>query len=133
MKWKITKLKTLLYLISAIVLLVGLSSAVFIYLTSENDSDSVAGYEIAGGNVYPITPEDSKKYMHDLELYGGKANVLVNDFMNWFVGLWHGRSLAFTVGCITIFISFCFFVVANHLPSDLKSNAQDENNRSGND
>jgi hypothetical protein len=133
MKWKITNLQIRLYLITAIILLVGLGSAILIYLTAENDSDSVLGNEVVGGYVYPITPEDSKRYKHDLELYGGKANVLANEFMRWFVGLWHGKSLAFTIACITIFISFGFFYVAKHFPSDLKSDARDENNRGGTD
>jgi len=102
-----------LYLISAVILLVGLCSAVFIYLTAANDSGSVLGYEVEGGVVYPITPEDSKTYMHDMELYGGKANVLANEITRWFVGLWHGKSLAFTVASITILTSFGFFFVAN--------------------
>ena len=119
MKWKITHLQTRFYLISAIILLVGLGSAILIYLTAENDSDSILGYE------------DSKMYIHDLELYGGKANVLANEFMRWFVGLWHGKSLAFTVACITIFISFGFFFVAKTSPSCLEYNTHDENNRIG--
>lgn len=131
MKWRITKLQTLLYLISAIILLVGLSSAVLVYMTAENDSDSVVGYEVVGGTVYSIKPEDSKKYLHDLELYGGKANVIANDFMRWVAGLWHGKPLAFTIACITIFISFGFFFVASHLPPGLKSDSRDENNHVG--
>ncbi len=119
MKWKTTNLQKRLYLITAIILLVGLGSAILIYLTAENDSDSVLGYE------------NSKMYIHDLELYGGKVNVLVNDFMRWFGGLWHGKSLAFTVACSTIFISFGFFFVANHLPTDVKSDARGENLGSG--
>ncbi len=129
MKGKITNMQTRLKLISAIILLVGLGSAISIYLTAENDSDSVLGYEVVGGDMYPITPENSKMYVHDLELYGGKAAVLANEFRYWFVGLWHGKSLAFTVACIAIFTSFGFFFVANHLPSDLLSNARGENNR----
>jgi hypothetical protein len=129
MKWKITNLQTRLYLITAIILLIGLGSSLLIYLTAENDSNSVLGYEIAGGYVYPIRPEDSKMYMHDMELYGGKVNVLANEFLRWFVGLWHGKSLAFTVACITICISFVFFFVAKHLPSDLRSEARDESDR----
>ncbi|MCL4475079.1 MAG: hypothetical protein M1508_02460 [Nitrospirae bacterium] len=121
MKWNITHLQTRLYLIAAIILLVGLGSATLIYLAAENAADSVLGYE----------PENSKMYIHDLELYGGKANVLANELMHWFVGLWHGKSLAFTVGCITLFISFVVFFVANHMPSDVKSDDRDENNRAG--
>lgn len=124
-------MQTRLYLISAIILLVRLSSSILIYLTAGNDSKSVLGYEIAGGNTYLITPENSKKYIHDLTLYGGKMAVLTDEFNRWFVGLWHGKSLAFTVACITIFISLGFFFVARTSPSDLKSDAHDENNRVG--
>jgi hypothetical protein len=117
MKWKTTNLQTRLYLVSAIILLVGLSSSIWIYLTADNDSRRFFGYEIVGGNAYLIAPENSKMYVHDLELYGGKANVLADEFMTWFVGLWHGKSLAFTVACITIFISLGFFFLARTAPS----------------
>jgi hypothetical protein len=129
MKWKITDLHTCFNLISAIILLVGLGSAVLIYQTAETDLSSVLGYEIAGESVYPIMPENSKMYKHDLELYGGKAAVLADEFRRWFVGLWHGKSLAFTVAFISIFISFVIFFAANHLPPRLKSDVRSENNR----
>lgn len=113
LKYKVANLQTRLYLIAAFILLLGLISALFIYLTAENDFEAISGYEA-------LAPEDSKKYIHDLELYGGKANVLANKFMQWFVELWHGKSLAFTVACLTIFISFWFFFIARQLPSGLK-------------
>jgi len=119
MKRKVTNLQTYLYLVTVIILLVGMCGAILIYLTAENDSDSVLGYE------------NSKRYVHDLELYGGKANVLANEFERWFVGLWHGKSLAFTVACITICISFGYFFIVKQLPSHSKSDARDENNRVG--
>jgi hypothetical protein len=119
MKWKITTLQTRLYLISDITLLVGLGSAVFIYLTAENASDSFSGYEAL----------ESKKYIHDLELYGGKANVLANEFMGGFDGLWHGKSLACTVACITTAISLGVFFVAHHMPSGLEADARNEDKR----
>jgi hypothetical protein len=62
-------------------------------------------------------------YRDDLELYGGKTSVLLDDFARWFAGLWHGKSLAFTVACITIFMSFGFFFVTYPLLSDPKSYA----------
>lgn len=126
---KITHMRTRLYLISALVLLAGLGSAVLIYITAENGPDNTMGYEMAGGHVYPVAPEDSKTYMHDLELYGGKANVLANDFLRWFSGLWHGTSLAFTVGFITILISLGLFFVAHHFPSAPPSEAHSEDNQ----
>lgn len=68
-------------------------------------------------------------YKHDLELYGGKLNVLADQFMRWFAGLWHGRSLAFTVACITVVISLVFFFVAHNLTSD--GGAEDDRTRTG--
>ncbi len=112
-----TNLQTRLKLIAAIILLVGLGSAALIYLTAENDSENI------------LDNEDSKIYIHDLELYGGKANVLANEFKLWFEKLWHGKQLAFTVACITIFISFGFIFFSSHLTSDPKSNHRDENDR----
>jgi hypothetical protein len=105
------------FLIGAAILLIGLSSSVLIYLSAENYSERVLGYEMLGGSVYPIMPVDSKKYRHDLELYGGKANVLADEFISWFNGLWHGKSLAFTLACITIFVSLGFFLVGSYMPS----------------
>ena len=133
MKWKIAYLHICLNLISAILLLGGLGSALLIYRTAESTPYGVLGYEEAGGTVYPIMPEDSKKYLRDLELYGGKANVIMDELRRWFIGLWHGKSLAFTVACITIFISFGVFYAANHLPSRLNSDVPIENNRDGTD
>ncbi|MDA8327155.1 MAG: hypothetical protein M0033_13230 [Nitrospiraceae bacterium] len=116
----IINLKTRLYLIAAIVLLAGLSGAVLIYLTAGDYSDNV-GYEVVGGNVYPVNPEDSKIYIHDLELYGGKANVVTEEFMRWFDGLWHGKTFAFTVAVIVILISLGFILAAKRLSSSLES------------
>ena len=125
--------RTCLNLIGAIILVVGLASAILIHRKAENDSRDVSGYEQGSGSVYPVKPEDSKKYLRDMELYGGKANVLVDEFRRWFVGLWHGESLAFTVGCISIFISFGIFYAANHVPSSLESDMSNKNNRDRSD
>jgi len=129
MKRESADLRESLILISAIILLVGLGSAILIYQTAENDSDSVLGYEIIGGTAYPIRPEDSRTYRRNLELYGGKAAVVVDEFWRWFAGLWHGKSLAFTVAGICIFISLVIFFVANRWPPHLKSGVHSENNR----
>ena len=114
MKWKIADRRICLNLIGSVILLVGLGSAILIHRTAENDSKNILGYVGGNGSVYPVTPEDSKKYLRDMELYGGKANVLADDFRRWFVGLWHGKSLAFTVASITILISVGFFYAAHH-------------------
>jgi len=133
MKYKITDRKRCFKLISGIILLVGLGSAALIYQTAESNLSNVLGYEMSGGTVYPITTDNSKIYRHNLELYGGKAAVIADDFRLWFEGLWHGKSLAFTVAIITIFVSLVVFLVANHLPSQSKSHLRTENKQNGTD
>jgi hypothetical protein len=127
MKKRTANLHTFLYFLSGIILLVGLGSAVLIYESSSDRPTSVLGYESGSGSVYPILPEDSKQYLRGLELYGGTANVLADELRLWFVGLWHGKSLALTVACITILVSSGIFYTATRLPSRLKSEARTEN------
>jgi len=124
-------LRTSLRLISGIVLVVGLGGAILIYWTSNNTPNGVLGYEEGGGSVYPIRPEDSRRYLRDMELYGGKANVLMDEFRRWFTGLWRGQSLAFTVGFITVSISLGILYVASHLPSNSQIDLPGENHRGG--
>ena len=129
--WKIKNLHACFNLISVIILLVGLGSAIYIYQTDEDYSSGVLGYEIIGGSSYPIMAQNSKMYRHDLELYGGKAAVLEDEFSRWIVGLWHGKTLAYTITFITLVTSFGFFFAANHLPSRLKSDVSNINTRNG--
>lgn len=103
---KTTNRQTRLYLVAALILLVGLGAAALIYLTAGNGSDSSMVEDF----------QNSKRYIHDLELYGGKMNVLMDQFHRWFAGLWQGKSLAFTVACITLAISSGFCLVAYYLP-----------------
>ena len=129
MKRESTNLRICVNLISAIILLVGLGTAVYIYQSADVDASGVLGYQIIGGTVYPIMPENTKIYRHDLEVYGGKAAVLADDFRRWFIGLWHGKSLAFTIAVITILISCAGFFAARHLPSNSEPGAGAEDNR----
>jgi hypothetical protein len=129
MKREIADLRESLILIGAIIMLLGLGSSILIYQSAKDDSDGVLGYEIIDGSAYPIRPEDSRMYKRDLELYGGKAAVVVDDFSRWFVGLWHGKSLAFTVAGSSIFMSFVFFFAATRLPSRIKPDVHSEKNR----
>ena len=106
MYWKNVNRRMRLHLATAALLLAGLSGSAFIYLNATGSSGNSSEYEFEG----------TKQYVHDLELYGGKANVLATEFGKWFAGLWHGKSLAFTLATITIIISLGLFLVAHHMP-----------------
>jgi hypothetical protein len=131
MKRKGAGVRVSINILSAVILLAGLGTAVFVYQTADTDASGALGYQIIGGTVYPIMPENTKIYRHDLEVYGGKAAVLADDFRRWFNGLWHGKTFAFTIAVLTIFISFVGFFTARHLPSGLESDDASENNRNG--
>ena len=42
-------------------------------------------------------PFTSKKYVRELELYGGKINVLAVELRQWLASLWRGKALAYTI------------------------------------
>ena len=99
----------MLYGIGGSILLVGLSSTFLIYRAAENESP---GQEEGAS----FSPEYSKQNLRELQLYGGTANVLAYEIRLWFVGLWHGTSLAFIVACATVLLSFGCFYAADHPP-----------------
>ena len=112
--------RTFLALLSGIILLAGLGSAALIYRAAANANTpgSVLGYVEGDGSVYPVMPEDSKKYLRDMEMYGGKANVLADELRRGFIGLWHGKSLAYTIACISVFISLGCYITAARLADE---------------
>jgi len=131
MQCKSENLPACLKLISVLILLVGLGSAILIYQRADNYAGTVLGYEQGNGTIYPMEPEDYKTYSRDMELYGGKANELLDELRRWFDGLWHGKSLAFIVACTTILLSYALFYVAKHLTPRLKFYVRSESNRDG--
>jgi hypothetical protein len=128
-----TSLQTRLYQISAFILAVGLISAILIYFIAEDVPDDVLNYQTEGGNVSTLAPEDSKRYMREMEQLGGRANVLAYKFGIWFGGLWHGKSLAFTVGVLSILFAYGFRFVADRMPSGEGSDASDRKEETGTD
>lgn len=111
-------LRVCLTLLSFIVLLAGLGSAMLIYRAAEDDSNGVLGYREEGGSVYPVMPDESKKYLRDMELYGGKANVIADEFRRWLEGLWQGKSLAYIVASASLLLATgLFYAAVRHRPT----------------
>jgi len=90
----------------AAIFFVGLLAAELIFLFAGNNGDTDAAEEIASGRAY----------QHNLEVMGGKFASLSVDFDRWFMSLWHGRSLAYTVAVIAVLSAAACFLVA-HLMS----------------
>jgi hypothetical protein len=93
-----------LYASSIVVLIAGMCAAAAIWLTAEDDPLAGA-YQavVVDGKAYPVAPVQSKVYMREVQRFGGKAAVLFDEIDRWFAGLWRGKSLAITVGWISIF------------------------------
>jgi len=123
MKGKVLRQRTCLNLIAAVILVGGLVTAALIYRNAKNIPHDAWGYEVVDGVIYPIMPQDSKMYRHNLEVYGGKLNVMIDDFNRWFAGLWRGKSLALITGGASIIISFGLFYKAQYSSPARKSAA----------
>ena len=92
--------------IAAAIVLAGFIVALIIALTAAPPPDNPLGYR----------PEDTKRYLRDLEVYGGKINILASNLREWFVGLWHGKTLAVTVAVLSIAAALVFLLVSTPLP-----------------
>jgi hypothetical protein len=95
------------------ILAAGFVSAVIIFFAAGPEPENPLGYD----------PMDTKTYLHDLEVYGGTANVLAAQFSEWFVELWHGRNLAFTVAVLTVLAALAIRFIAARLPEDVDDGA----------
>ncbi len=110
-------------LVAVAILSAGLGSALVIFLTATLSPANPFGYE----------PEDSKQYLRQMEVYGGKANVLASDIRQWFESLWHGRRLAVTVVFLTLVLLLFFLVASTPLPpeEDISPQGEKERDRPG--
>jgi hypothetical protein len=127
MKQDPTTTRIYLYRIAVIILVVGLISSVLIYFIAKDLPDEDASYGSGGGSVSYLSPEDSKRTVREMEQFGGKASVAVYKFQLWFAGLWHGKSLAFTVAFISLFLAYCFRFVADRMTSGVDPDKSDGN------
>lgn len=76
------------------VLIVGFTAAVVAYFVAATRPENPLG-----------DPLENKKYIHDLQLYGGTANVVAAEFRDWLAGLWYGKNLAYTLAVLTLLLA----------------------------
>ena len=88
--------------VTGLLLACGWGTAVFIYLNAKP-----VVFDPLIGN-----PMNSKKYLHELRVMGGKANVAFAEFEAWLASLWQGETRAFTVAVIVVFVTLAFRFVA---------------------
>jgi len=57
-------------------------------------------------------PLGQRRYSRQMQVMGGKANLISAEFIDWFAGRWHGRNLAGTVAVLTVAVTGGYRFVA---------------------
>jgi hypothetical protein len=99
-------------LISYVIFGAGIATSVVIYVT--------AGPPM--GHPFGFNPLHTKLYLRELELFGGRGNIMAAEFMEWFVGLWQGKNLSYTIACITVIISILLRFIGFRKHADPNNN-----------
>ena len=90
--------------LTLLIALVGFGVALAIYVTHKPEVFDPLTYN----------PQAEKMYDQQLQMLGGKATVVTNDFRTWLASIWHGRALAGTISVITIIAILIFRYIALH-------------------
>ncbi|HXH39243.1 MAG TPA: hypothetical protein VNN08_11495 [Thermoanaerobaculia bacterium] len=86
--------------IAIAIALLGFGSALVIFLTAPPEEPP------------EWDPMQSKMYLRQLEIIGGKSAVFGAELQQWFSSLWHGEQLGFTVAFLTLLV-LCVYLFAS--------------------
>ena len=119
MKLSNNQLKRRLNAAGLAILALGLAAALLVYLVADEAPPDAVGYVVAAdGTSYPLAPNQSKRYIRDLERFGGKSSVLFDELDRWFASLWRGKSLGVTLAWLSVIAALALFLFARWLPPD---------------
>ncbi|WP_155835068.1 hypothetical protein [Herbaspirillum sp. RV1423] len=104
-------------LLRIVILLVGMTSALFVYQTPTSPADA-AEYRIIGEHAYPIQTEESKQHTGELEMYGGNAAVVIASFNRRLHELFRGKNLACILAISSLVLAAGCFAAAWRLKRD---------------
>ena len=100
--------------VSLAIVMAGTLCAAVIYLTASLPSQSPLG-----------NPEDSKTYLREMEVIGGKSNLLAYEVREWFVSLWHGKRLALTVLVLALIAALVHRIWTTPIPPTSGASGRD--------
>jgi len=97
----------MLRLLSLVILVSGLGAASSIWLAQDR-LDRQRNAE--GANMTePLSPEDSRRYTHDVEVYYGQTGVLLDKWDRWFEEWTQGKPLAELIGATSLILAASLF------------------------
>src|SRR6185436_16235708 len=101
------------------ILALGLAAALLIFLVADEAPPDAVGYVVAAdGKSYPVAPNQSKRYMRDLERFGGKSSVIFDEIDRWFASLWRVKNLGVTLAWLSAIAAVALFLFSRWLPPD---------------
>ena len=104
--------RLMLNLLGVVILVSGLGSATSIWLAQDriDRQRSAGGTDVTG----PLSPEDSRRYTHDVELYYGQTGLLVDKWRRWWEEMTQGKPLAEIIAVASLVAaSGLFYMSAN--------------------
>jgi hypothetical protein len=104
---RLERTQTRLYALGYFILVGGSLLAAWFYRTAVTDERSAA--------LIPAA-KNTKTYEYQMEVYGGRSNLLATEVRDWFTGLWQGRHRADTVAVLTFVAALLVFAAAYFLP-----------------
>lgn len=104
------RLRLLLYLAGLVVLLAGYTGAALIFRAQDRLDQKNANR--AANESDPLSTLDSRSGTRQVELYYGKSGIVMEETLDWFQNLTHGRPLAKTIIVLSSAGAIGCFVVA---------------------
>lgn len=106
----LARLRALLAGSGAVILLVGLGSGILIWRAQDRLEREIAAAQAANPGA-PLPALDSRKYVRDVEIYYGKAGLLMEEAKE----LFHGKPLANTIVVVSVLTAAGLFLLATRL------------------
>ena len=94
--------------------ILGIGLAIVLSVTAAAPAPHPLGYD----------PFTSKKYVRELEVYGGKINILAVEFRHWFESLWRGKTLAYIIAFLTLMLSSLLWFMGSPSAAPLDTHAE---------
>jgi hypothetical protein len=103
------RIRSTLKLLALVILLSGLGSAASIWLAQDRVDQQTRAADTTG----PLSPEDSRRYTHDVQLYYGETGLLMDKWKRWLKETGRGKGFATALAVASLVVASGVFFVAH--------------------